>query len=246
MNILYPIAGYGLRFQNQGYTIPKPLITVNGTTLLEHSIKTLNIQGNYIFVSLRYKQLEYNEQITNIVNKHCTNGTIIWIDEPTNGSAETCLKAEHLINNSDALIITNVDQYLDWNSQDFISHITTTSADGCVSLYEHDDIEVGKPSKYAFVSLDVDGNALEFCEKFAISNTALNGVHYWKYGYDFVYSIKQMISDNIKVNNEYYISPSYNYLIKQGKKINSYTMTKTQYRSLGSPEEINKNQKYIK
>lgn len=246
MNILYPIAGFGTRFKNNGYDIPKPLVEVNGKTLLEYSIKTLDIEGNYIFVSLLYENGIYNEQIETIINKCCINPKIIWLKEPTKGAAETCLKAEALINTQEPIIVTNVDQYLNWCSEDFIQHITKTDVDGCVSLYDHDDIVVGQPSKYAFVSLDANQYALEFREKFAISNNALNGIHYWKCGFDFVYSLKQMINDDIRVNNEYYISPSYNYLIKNNKRINTYKMSQSQYRSLGSPEEINKNQKYIK
>jgi NDP-sugar pyrophosphorylase family protein len=241
MNILFPIAGAGSRFQSHGFNIPKPLVLVNGKTLLEHSITTLNLPGRYIFVRINYSNIKFNQQIDAIIKRIHPNAEIIILNHPTKGAAETCLKAESIIDIDKPLVVTNGDQWLNWRPQHFLDFVNSTGVDGCVSLYDHEDIEIGKPSKYAFVSLDQDGYATNFCEKFAISNNALNGIHYWRSGKDFIYSIKKMIANNIKVNNEFYISPSYNYLIKDGKLINTYPMKLTEYRSLGSPEEIEKN-----
>ncbi len=51
MNILIPMAGLASRFTNEGYKIPKPLIEVNNMTLIEHTIKTLDLEGRYIFIT---------------------------------------------------------------------------------------------------------------------------------------------------------------------------------------------------
>jgi len=114
-----------------------------------------------------------------------------------------------------------------------------------VSLYDHEDIEIGKASKYAFVALNNRGFATQFAEKFAISEHALNGIHYWKHGKDFVSSVKRMMADDVRVNGEFYFSPAFNYLIEDGKKITTFKMQQHEYYSLGSPEEIAKNLKYI-
>ena len=54
-----------------------------------------------------------------------------------------------------------------------------------------------------------------------------------------------MIADDIRVNGEFYFSPAFNYLIKDGKKITTFKMQQHEYYSLGSPEEITKNLDYI-
>lgn len=246
MNILFPIAGRGSRFSSAGLSKPKPLIKVKDKTLLEHAISTLKLEGFYIFVTLKYDDNSFNEEITSIIKKLQPLSKILTIPHPTQGSAETCLAAKQYINNETSLLITNVDQCLDWDPTLFLNHLKKTNPDGCVSLYDHEDVEVGKPSKYAFVELDQDGYAKQFQEKFAISKHSLNGLHYWKYGKDFVSSVTHMIEDNIRVNNEFYFSPSYNYMIKDGKHINTFYMNKDQYFSLGSPEEILKNINKIK
>ncbi len=245
MNILFPIAGRGQRFENYPQNVPKPLVVVDGKTLLEHSISTLGFVGQYIFVTLKYDNANWNQQIEAIIHSLQPNSKIITIPTPTEGMAETCLAAKEYIDDATQLIITNVDQILSWNPSNFLDFVHDSNVDACVSVYDHHDIEIGKPGKYAYVRLNDDGYAREFKEKFAISNIAMNGIYYWKHGSDFVRSAEQMIRDNIRVNNEYYVSPSYNYLIVEGKKINTYTMHETEFYSLGSPEEIDRSLQQI-
>lgn len=238
MNILFPIAGRGQRFKDYQQNTPKPLVKFEGKTLLEHSISTLNLDGQYIFVTRRYETSFLNNTIEEIIYSLVPNSKIIVIDSVTEGMASTCLCAEKFINTDDELIVTNVDQYLCWDSTDFLKFVRKESVDACVSTYDHADIQLNKPSKYAFVKLNEHGYAEKFREKFAISEHAMNGIYYWKHGSDFVRSAKQMISDDVRINGEYYLSPSYNYLIQEGKCIRTYKMNETEFYSLGSPEEI--------
>ena len=50
-NLLLPIAGNGQRFIDAGYSVPKPLIEINGKTILDRSLESVNIDNcNLIFV----------------------------------------------------------------------------------------------------------------------------------------------------------------------------------------------------
>ena len=50
MNIVIPMAGAGSRFQEAGYTFPKPLIEVNGQPMIQTVVSNLNLDGTYIFL----------------------------------------------------------------------------------------------------------------------------------------------------------------------------------------------------
>ena len=52
INIVVPLAGEGTRFSSTGIKTPKPLIVVNGKTMIEHSVETLGIKGQYIFITM--------------------------------------------------------------------------------------------------------------------------------------------------------------------------------------------------
>jgi hypothetical protein len=61
-------------------------------------------------------------------------------------------------------------------------------------------------------------------------------LHYWKEGKFFVDSAEEMIAKEDRYNNEFYIAPSYNYLIKQGKKILPYFFNL--HFPIGTPEDL--------
>ena len=50
MNVLIPMAGAGSRFEQAGYTFPKPLIDVNGKPMIQVVTENLNIDAKFIFI----------------------------------------------------------------------------------------------------------------------------------------------------------------------------------------------------
>ena len=230
MNILIPMAGEGSRFKIKGFNRPKPLIKIDDVCLIEKAVSTLGIKGKYIFITRKYKNEEFNKELNQILNNIAPGCIIHQIDYLTDGATATCLIAKKYINNQIPLIITNCDQSLDWDSNNFLDSLK--DVDGCVVTYNSSN------PKNSFIDLDSRGNALRLTEKDPISDIALIGLHYWKQGSDFVESAEQIISNKIKSRNEYYIAPTYNVLIDKGKKITNYHIDKNQYISLGSPEDV--------
>ncbi len=81
MNIVIPMAGLGSRFQNAGVTTPKPLIVVDGKTLIEHSVDSLGIDGKYIFITRVYDDPQDNERLTSILKMLKPDSVEIKIDK---------------------------------------------------------------------------------------------------------------------------------------------------------------------
>jgi NDP-sugar pyrophosphorylase family protein len=230
MNIVIPIAGLGTRFSKVGIDIPKPLIKVNNKTLIEHSLLSINIDANYIFITKDYKNKKYNEELTNLLKKIKPNSTEIKINTLTSGAAETCLYAKELIDNKEELIITNCDQIFDWDLNDFYSFIKNINPDGCIVLHKSNNPK----HSYAIVN---DNRIIQVKEKEVISNDALIGLHYWKHGKDFISSAENLIN-NISNNTESYISTTYQYLIDNNKSIVPFYAPQNSYISLGTPEDL--------
>jgi NDP-sugar pyrophosphorylase family protein len=231
MNIVIPMAGRGIR--TASFTVPKPLIKFDNKTMLEMAVESLGIDGNYIFIQRDYENHEWNDELELITRRLVPNAKIIKINYVTEGPACSSLLAAPLLLNDLPLIITNCDQIMHWNPAHFESFINSTECDGVVVTYNSDT------PKNSYVKLDKNGIAIEFAEKKIISNDSLNGIHYWKRGTDFIDSTISMIQNNDTVNGEYYIAPSYNYLINAGKKITNYHINKTQHFAVGTTDDIN-------
>lgn len=229
MNILIPLAGKGQRFKDVGYDLPKPLIEVNGKTMIENVLDNLALPGNYHFIILKEHDEKYG--LKNVLKSMKQGCEVIEIEEVTCGQACSCLLAKEFINNETPLLIANSDQIMDWEPADFILSINPYY-DGIIFTFTDD----GKNNSY--VKLDNNGYVTEVAEKRVISNIATCGVYYFRKGADFVYAAEKMIQDGEKVNNEYYVCPTYAELIKEDKKIVTYHVDG--HYPIGTPEDLTK------
>ena len=232
MNIIIPMAGEGSRFKVGGYEKPKPLIPVNGIPMVECAIKTLDIEGHFIFVIREFYDKSNTEDLEKTLKELKPDCSIVKIKNKTRGASETCLFAKDLINNDEPLIITNCDQIMDWDSRGFLSFIENPQIDGAVVTYETDD------PKNSFIKVGSDNKAIILAEKNPISNLGLTGIHYWRRGIDFVESAEHNINLGLRENNEYYIAPTYNYLISQGKDIRNYHLDFGEFNPIGTPDDL--------
>jgi NDP-sugar pyrophosphorylase family protein len=230
MNILIPMAGEGNRFKEIGIDTPKPLICVDGKTLIEHAIQSLDVEGHYIFITKKYENEEYNKRLTKIFNDLVPSFTEIQVYGKQYGTSYSSLHAKDYIDNDDELIITNCDQILDWDSKDFLN-VCRSIGDGAVLLHESES------HKHSYALIE-EGKIIKLAEKNPISNSALVGLHYWKKGKDFVSSAERLITDLLSSGKESYVSLTYNYLINDKKTIIPYFIESNQYTSLGTPRDI--------
>jgi NDP-sugar pyrophosphorylase family protein len=228
MNVIIPMAGRGKRFEDAGYSFPKPLIDVNGKPMIQIIIENLNLTAKHIFIC----QGEHIQKfaIHDLMNLLKPDSEIISINEITQGAAETVLKAKDLINNDDELIIANSDQWIDWNQQHFLSFMRKKEADGGIVTF------ISTHPKWSYVRINDENLVEEVAEKRPISNIATVGIYYYKHGKDFVKAAEQMMAKNIRTNNEFYVAPVFNEMILSGKKIHIYPIA--EMKGLGTPEDL--------
>jgi len=229
MNVLIPMAGAGSRFEKAGYTFPKPLIEVKGKPMIQVVVDNLNIEANYIYVVQKSHREKYNlDTLLNLITPDCR---IVEVDGITEGAACTALLAKEFINNDNPLFFANSDQFVEWNSTDFMYKMQENDVDGGIVTFE------ATHPKWSFAKIDENGLVTEVAEKNPISNIATVGYYYWKRGSDFVKYAEQMIENDIRVNNEFYVCPVFNEAIKDNKKIRTFN-TEGMW-GLGTPEDLN-------
>lgn len=228
MNIVIPMAGKGSRFADVGYTFPKPLIEVNGKPMIQVVVENLNIDANYIFIVRDEHYEKYNLQyLLNLIAPDCT---IVIESGELSGAAYTTLLAQEYIDNDKPLLLANSDQFIEWNSNDFMYKMESENYDGSILTFE------ATHPKWSFVKVDENDFVTEVAEKKPISNIANVGVYYWNRGSDYVKYAKQMIEKNIKLNNEFYVAPVYNEAILDDYKIKNYRIEKMW--GIGTPEDL--------
>ena len=229
MNVLIPMAGAGSRFQQAGYTFPKPLIDVQGKPMIQVVVDNLNIDATFIYVVQKEHRQKYNlDTLLNLITPGCK---IVEVDGITEGAACTTLLAKEYIDNDQPLVMANSDQFVEWDSNEFMYKMIEQKVDGGILTFK------ATHPKWSFAKVDEYGYVTEVAEKNPISDIATVGVYYWANGSDYVKYAEQMIEKNIRTNNEFYTCPTFNEAIGDGKKIKTFNIEKMW--GLGTPEDLN-------
>jgi len=228
LTIVIPMAGAGSRFEIAGYTFPKPLIEVNGKTMIETVVDSLNISANYIFIAREEHNKKYNvEQYLKTLVPGCT---VIITNGLTEGAACTVLLAKEYIDNENPILMANSDQYIEWDNFEFMRKNDNENLDASILAFQ------STHPKWSFARLNDENLVTEVAEKNPISNIATVGVYWWAKGSDFVKYAEQMIAKDIRVNNEFYVCPVFNEAILDSKRIGVFHVDEMW--GLGDPDSF--------
>ena len=235
INIVIPMAGAGSRFANEGYKDPKPLIQIGGLPMIQVVINNLRPNANHRFIFIcqqtHIEAYELKEKLS-IWSPNCE---VIGLDGITEGAACTVLAARNFIDNQYPLMIANSDQYVDVDINSYLKTMDEKQLDGLIMTMEASD------PKWSFVGFNDQGQVERVVEKEIISDKATVGIYNFKRGSDFVNAADAMIANNLRVNNEFYVAPTYNQLISNGKTIEIFNIGKegAGMYGLGIPSDLN-------
>ena len=230
LNIVVPMAGRGSRFAQAGYKMPKPLIDVFGHPMIEYVTKNITPDCEHRFIYICQEEHLKKYGLAEKLNEIAPDCVVVTVDHITEGAACTVLLAEKYIDNDDAMMIANSDQFVDTDINSYLAAMG--DADGLIMTMPADD------PKWSFIKYDENGFVTIVREKEVISNEATVGIYNYRHGKDFVKYAHQMIDKNIRVNNEFYVAPVYNEMIEDGMKIAFKDVGAKMY-GLGIPEDLN-------
>ena len=223
-NLLVPLAGRGQRFVDEGYVVPKYMITAHDRHLIDWALGSINTDECNLIFCLRQDHIS-NFGVDEIFRKKFGNDIkIVVIDKITDGSVSTCLLAKEYINNDLPLYIYTVDVHF---KPIFVP--SEMKSDGHVLTFKSNN------PAYSYVKTDENGIGLLTAEKEVVSSSACVGVYGFKTGRMFVQYAEIMIARNLRTRNEFYITPLYNLMISDGLKVTIEEVSDMFI--MGTPEE---------
>lgn len=229
LNIVVPMAGRGSRFAKAGYLMPKPLIDIHGHPMIEYVTRNIRPDCAHRFIYICQQEHLERYHLARELERMAPGCVIVTVDHITEGAACTVLLAEKYIDNDDALMIANSDQFVDTDINEYLS-----------GMGEYDGLIMTMPAsdpKWSYIRYDEVGFVSLVREKEVISNQATVGIYNYRHGSDFVKFAHQMIERNIRVNNEFYVAPVYNEMIEAGRKIVFCDVGEKMF-GLGTPEDL--------
>ena len=245
LHIIMAMAGEGNRFKEAGYTVPKPLIKVEGIELFRRAIGSFDYyctqtnitETKYTFIVRSEFISDY--EIDKKIKMYYPNANVLAVEKTTRGALETLMIAKDYIDDDDCVVSIDCDIQFNSKTYDYKimnRRIVDSAIPMVMSFYSKNPI-------YSFVKV-VDGIGVGVAEKNPISNYALGGCYYLGLGKNLKKAAKQYIEDfeSGKIQTkELYLSLVINY-IKDiiDKNIEVYDMNfhYDHYWSFGTPYDL--------
>lgn len=236
LNIVVPMAGQGSRFQQAGYQDPKPLIPVHDVSMIRAVIDNLRPSCEHRFFFLCQASHIRDYQLEPILRQAAPACAIITLDRVTAGAACTVLLASDGIDNPTPLMIANCDQWIDASIDEYLATGMQAGNDAFLMTMKDDS------PKWSYVQRDEDGTIVGVVEKEVVSEEATVGIYNFARGEDFVNAAKDMIRENDRSKNEFYVAPVYSRLIRKGCRVETVSIgdAGTVMHGLGTPEDLEK------
>lgn len=226
MNIVFGLCGEGSRFKLSGFEYPKFLNICHGAPMIYHAVKTVKIPGKIYFV-VRDDYLKNYKHLEKLLL--ALGDEIVVSKGKTEGAAQSLLLTKPYIKNlEEPFLSVNCDQYLSWDPADLIDKMQKESYSNFIITYKE------RSPKCSYIR-EKDGLVIEVREKKVISNDATIGLYHWAHTRDFFQDAEQMITDNYRENNEFYVAPVYNYSIQRGLVVKKYPINNSEFWPLGTP-----------
>ena len=236
---LIPMAGAGQRFINAGYQVPKPLIDVGGRPMIVRAAQSLPEPDLWIFVCRAEHVATVG--IDRQLEEHFRPAVVITVDHLTEGQACTCLLAREALRDDDVLTIGACDSAMTWNREQYQLEMGRGAADFLVWTFRHNPAVLQDPSMYGWVRVDREGAATGVSVKQPISESPLNdhaviGAFTFRRARLFLDACDDMIRENARVRNEFYVDTAINFALKRGARGRPFEVDR--YVCWGTPRDL--------
>ena len=235
-SVLVLMAGAGQRFVDAGYTTSKPLIEVDGKTILEWTMSSLPfIQDCHLTFAIRSHHNANGELEAFLKNTYGADTDIVSFDELTRGNLETAwLSLESIPDNESLFILDSDNWYNGVHFEDFIAKIPEKDYAVLCTFDPIDDQE-----KWCFAQTDENHIVHCLSEKKKIDNGyPMMGLFYYSNKELFKKAAQEILNKGTRVKNEFYMSQSIVHLIDSGIPVYAYKAPSVV--PLGTPEDLDK------
>ena len=238
--VLVPMAGAGSRFAQEGYSLVKPLIPVDGLPMVVRAVQSLPKMDRHIFVC-RTEHLQESDLENVLTHSFGIQTRLIDINYLTEGQASTCLLARDLLQADQPLMIGACDNGMVWNEQAFADVIADESVDAVAWTFRNYPGAVHNPQMYGWVRTREHGDIESVSVKKPISDQpaadpGIVGAFWFRRADLFLHATEKMITDNLRINNEFYVDAVFNTLNTLGCRARVFDIDR--YLCWGTPNDL--------
>lgn len=238
--IIIPMSGFGERFRKAGYTLPKPLINVDGKPIIAHVIDLFPQESDFIFIC-NQEHLDHPEyKLQEVLNQLCPSGRIHGIKPHKLGPIHAVLQAQELISPDKQTIVNYCDFSCYWDWEEFKRTVQENECQGAIPAYKGFHPHSLGSTNYAYM-LERDGWVQDIQEKQPYTDNRMNeyassGTYYFASGQVMLDTFKATIENKLDLNGEYYVSLAYKSMLANKMPVCVYPIEF--FMQWGTPDDL--------
>jgi NDP-sugar pyrophosphorylase family protein len=234
------MSGFGERFRRAGYSVPKPLIEIDGKPIIAHVIDMFPGEHNFLFICNNDHLSHPDYHMERILRRYCPSGQIIGIPPHKLGPIHAVRQIEHLIDLEQPVVVNYCDFTCYWDWHHFKNFVVSNKCDGAIPAYKGFHPHSLGSTNYAYLR-EANGWALDIQEKQPYTDNrmeefASSGTYYFVSGKIMCEAFRATMEQKLNVGGEYYVSLAYKHLLFAQRPVAIYPLQ--HFMQWGTPEDV--------
>ncbi len=250
MQIVVPMSGFGERFRRAGYTVPKPLIEIEGKPIVAHVVDLFPGETDFVFVCNRDHLDDPAFAMAEQLMRYCPTGRIVGIAAHKLGPVNAVMQALDALDPAQPTIVNYCDFTAVWDYAAFKRDVAESRCDGAIPCYTGFHPHMTGSTNYAYVRTETMAanngrtrqKVLAIQEKQPytdqpMSEYASSGTYYFSSAAKMADCFERcMARPELALNGEYYASLAYRPLLEDGGLVTVYELD--HFMQWGTPEDL--------
>jgi NDP-sugar pyrophosphorylase family protein len=232
------MAGKGRRFDQ--YLIPKPLMEIEGKSMIEHVVDMYPRNSEFIFIC--HQDHLKNTPLRKLLTRISPGCTIVSVDDKLlGGPAVTVTAAFEHIKDDEEVIVNYCDFVQIWNFDAMMKRLRDVKPAGAIMSFRGFQPSSLGSTYYAYLRVNENDFVTELREKQSFSEDrtkdfASTGTYYFGTGNVFKKYVSELIKrPELAVNGEFYMSLPYVLMMKDNLSVLNHEVSK--FICFGTPRD---------
>lgn len=234
------MSGFGARFRDAGFTVPKPLIEVDGKPIIAHVIDLFPGEKDVIFIC-NIDHLNHSAyEMRSILERYCPSGRIVGISAHTLGPVHAVQQVAHLIDPTQPVVVNYCDFTCYWDWPHFKRFVAETACSGAIPAYSGFHPHTLGNTHYAYLQAS-NGWVSGIQEKQPYTRNrmqeyASSGTYYFASGQLMMDAFRVVVDQDLRVGGEFYVSLAFRPLLADNRPIAVYPLQ--HFMQWGTPADL--------
>ncbi len=231
LQVIIPMAGKASRFQERGYTFPKPLLEIGNESMIEVVLANLAPPPPARFTFVCRKEHVSQFYLGDMLRLIAPGSRVLALEQETAGALCSVLLAMDEVAPDDEVLVANGDQFIKGGLDAFYATCRRPDIDGCILTF------TATHPRWSFAKTDDQGHVTAVAEKRPISKQATVGLYYFRRASDLMNAAEKTMLKGLTTGGQFFVCPAYNELILAGRTIVTHHLPDGAMHSLGTPED---------